>query len=62
MTHDFGHSPVVPPTILPHAPAPEWSLLERFRTAYLPDVSDAVGQLYTMDSDIRPIYQPMKPS
>lgn len=60
MTPDFGHRPTVPPRVLPHARAVESPILERFATAYLPDVSDAVGQLYTLDSGIRPIYQPMR--
>lgn len=59
MTDDFGHRPVVPPIVRPHAPPPNWTLLERFRTAFLPDVSDAVGQLYTMDHGVRPLYEPV---
>ena len=59
MTADFGHQPAVPPRILPHAPTIGAELLDRFATAYLPDLSDAVGQLYTLDSAIRPIYRPM---
>ncbi len=59
MTADFGHQPAIPPRILGHAPAIRAELLDRFATAYLPDLSDAVGQLYTLDSDIRPIYLPM---
>lgn len=59
MSDDFGHRPVVPPIIRPHAPPPDWPLLERFRTAFLPDISDAVGQLYTMDRGIRPLYEPI---
>ena len=35
-------------------------MVERFRTAFVADVSDAVGQLYTMDTSIRPLYKPMK--
>ena len=60
MTADFGHRPVLPPRTLPHAPRLDPSLLRRFEAAYVPDVSDAVGRLYTLDSDIRPIYQPMR--
>jgi regulator of RNase E activity RraA len=45
---------------LPHAPVIAPTLLERFASAYVPDVSDAVGQLYTLDSGIRPIYRPMR--
>ena len=57
---DFGHRPALPPRVEPHAPAIASAILERFATAYLPDVSDAVGQLYTLDAGICPIYQPMR--
>lgn len=60
MTADFGHRPLVPPRIVRDVPRLESEILERFSTAYLPDVCDAVGQLYTMDSGIRPLYQPVK--
>lgn len=60
MTADFGHRPVIPPIVLPHVLTLASSVLERFATAYLPDVSDAVGQLYTMDRGIRPIYAPVR--
>ena len=59
MTSDFGHRPVVPPIVRAHAPPADPALLERFRTAFIPDVSDAVGQLYTMDRGIRPLYEPI---
>jgi 4-hydroxy-4-methyl-2-oxoglutarate aldolase len=59
MTGDFGHRPVVPPIVRAHAPPPDSALLERFGTAFIPDVSDAVGRLYTMDRGIRPLYEPM---
>ena len=55
----FGHRPVIGPgyaeTCL-GCPMRYWSDFG----AYVPDVSDAVGQLYTMDSAIRPLYLPMK--
>ena len=57
---DFGHRPVIPPRVLAHGPTIDASILERFRTAYVPDVCDAVGQLYTLDAAIRPIYQPIR--
>jgi 4-hydroxy-4-methyl-2-oxoglutarate aldolase len=60
MTAEFGHRPVVPPRVIRDVPRLDHELLERFSTAYLPDVSDAVGQLYTMDSGIRPLYQPVR--
>lgn len=54
----FGHHPVVPPRIgSPGAPL-EAGLEERFRIAHIPDISDAVGRLYTMDTGIRSLYQP----
>jgi 4-hydroxy-4-methyl-2-oxoglutarate aldolase len=59
MSGDFGHRPVVPPIVRAHAAPPDWPLIERFKTAFVPDVSDAVGQLYTMDRAIRPLYEPI---
>lgn len=59
MTADFGHRPVVPPLVRAHVAPPDWEVIERLRTAFVPDVSDAVGQLYTMDSGIRPLYEPV---
>lgn len=56
----FGHRPVIGPRIVRNVPRLPEGLLERFRSAYVPDISDAVGQLYTMDSAIRPLYHPMK--
>ena len=52
--------PLVPPAIVRNVPRPPTELVERFRTAFLPDISDKVGQLYTMDSGIRPLYRPMR--
>ena len=56
---DFGHRPVVGPVIVRNVPRPPAELVERFRAAFLADVSDAVGQLYTMESTIRPLYRPI---
>lgn len=56
----YGHVPVVRPKIMVNVPRPPLRLVERFHRFYVPDLSDAVGQLYTMDSGIRPIYEPMK--
>jgi regulator of RNase E activity RraA len=56
----FGHRPVIGPRIVRNVPRLPEGLLERFRSAYVPDISDAVGQLYTMDSAIRPLYHPMR--
>jgi 4-hydroxy-4-methyl-2-oxoglutarate aldolase len=52
--------PLVPPVIGRNVPRPPAELIERFRKVYLPDISDKVGQLYTMDSGIRPLYRPIK--
>lgn len=60
MSSDFGHKPLVPPRVLEHAPPVPEKVLERFATAYVPDVSDAVGQIYTLDASIRPLYQPIR--
>lgn len=55
----MGHRPVIPP-VVNSSPAPiSERLLERFREAYVPDVSDAVGNLYTMTPAIRPLYGPL---
>lgn len=56
----LGHRPVLGPRIVRNVPRLPDALIERFRTAFVPDVSDAVGQLYNMDTSIRPLYRPMK--
>jgi 4-hydroxy-4-methyl-2-oxoglutarate aldolase len=53
-------TPIVPPVIGRNVPRPPAELVERFRSVFLPDISDKVGQLYTMDSGIRPLYQPIR--
>jgi 4-hydroxy-4-methyl-2-oxoglutarate aldolase len=55
---DFGHHPVVGPRIVRNVPRLDQALLDRFAAAYAPDVSDAVGELYTMSSCIGPLYRP----
>jgi regulator of RNase E activity RraA len=55
----FGHLAVVPPRVHEAAPRVAASLLQRLAQAYVPDISDAVGPLYTMDPAIRPLYSPM---
>ncbi len=60
MTKSFGHRPVIPPKVVRKARNTEAAVLQRLLSAYLPDVSDAVGPLYTMDSGIRPVYQPIR--
>lgn len=51
---------VVPPRIVTDVPRLPDALLERYRTLYVPDISDAIGTLYTMDAGIRPFYEPIK--
>ncbi len=51
---------VVPPRIVTGVPRLPDALLERYRSFYLPDISDAIGVLYTMDAGIRPFYEPIK--
>lgn len=56
----LGHRPVIPPRIGARAePVPD-HLLRRYREAAVPDISDAVGRLYTMHSGLRPLYEPMR--
>lgn len=57
---DFGHHPVVPPRIGRGGERLDAELERRFTDAYIPDLSDAVGRLYTLDTGIRPLYQPMQ--
>src|SRR5579884_1729301 len=54
----MGHRPVIPPVVNASPVRLPEALLERFRDAYLPDLSDAVGHLYTMSPVIRPLYHP----
>jgi len=51
---------VVPPRVVTGVPRLSDEIVERYRSFYLPDISDAVGVLYTMDEGIRPFYQPIK--
>lgn len=55
----IGHRPVIPPRINPAVPRLSEALLDRFRKAYVPDISDAVGALYTMEAGIKPLYTGM---
>lgn len=55
-----GHVPLLRPKIVLNVPRPPTQLVERYQRFAVPDLSDAVGELYTMDSGIRPLYQPMK--
>ncbi len=62
MTSDLdvlAHTSVIRPRIQPPVGRVDAALLARFDRAYVPDLSDAVGFLYTMDAGIRPLYEPM---
>jgi 4-hydroxy-4-methyl-2-oxoglutarate aldolase len=56
----FHKRPIIPPTIVRDIPRPPAELVERLGKASVADISDKVGQLYTMDSGIRPLYQPIR--
>lgn len=55
-----GHYPIVSFKIVRNIPRPPAELVESFRNYDVPDISDLVGYLYTMDSTIRPLYHPIK--
>jgi regulator of RNase E activity RraA len=54
----MGHTPVLAPRIMPSPPRVDPELLKALAGKYLPDLSDSVGPLYTMDGDIRPLTAP----
>lgn len=54
-----GHTPVLPPKWVRNVPRVDDSVLESFRDFPVPDISDAVGALYTMSPAIRPLYEPI---
>lgn len=56
----LGHHPMIPPRIGRSPGRLDPELLERYQISAVPNVSDAVGRLYTMDSRIRPLYEPMR--
>lgn len=56
----LGHRSVVPPRVGDSAERLDPELLQRYREAAVPDISDAVGRLYTMDGRIGPLYEPMR--
>lgn len=56
----LSHRSVIPPRIGQSAARLDPELLELYRRASVPDVSDAVGRLYTMSGPIGPLYKPMK--
>lgn len=56
----YGHVPVIPPRIGPSPPRPDDRLIQRFRESPSSNVSDAVGRLYTMDSGVKALYEPIR--
>lgn len=60
MTDWVVHHPVVVPIVNDPVPRVPEETLRRLEECYLPDLSDAVGALYTMDRDIRPLYGGMR--
>ena len=54
-----GHTPVLPPRWVRNVPRLEDDVVESFRELLVPDISDAVGPLYTMSPGIRPLYEPI---
>lgn len=56
---ELGHRPEVPPRI-GAAPQPlDTDIRAAFAEIPVTDIADAVGPLYTLDPEIRPIYEPM---
>jgi len=54
-----GHVPVLPPRWIRNVPRLEDDVVEAFRGFVVPDISDAVGSLYTMSPGMRPLYEPI---
>jgi 4-hydroxy-4-methyl-2-oxoglutarate aldolase len=54
-----GHTPVLPPRWVRNVPRIEDGILESFRSFSVPDISDAVGALYTMAPGMGPLYEPI---
>jgi regulator of RNase E activity RraA len=54
-----GHVPALPPRWVRNVPRLEDEVVESFRELLVPDISDAVGPLYTMSPGIRPLYEPV---
>ena len=54
-----GHTPVLPPRWIRNVPRLEDDVVESFRSFLVPDISDAVGSLYTMSPGMRPLYEPI---
>jgi 4-hydroxy-4-methyl-2-oxoglutarate aldolase len=54
-----GHTSVLPPRWIRNVPRLEDVVIESFRSFLVPDISDAVGPLYTMSPGMRPLYEPI---
>jgi len=54
-----GHQPALPPKWVRNVPRISDDIVEAFRELPVPDISDAVGTLYTMAPGIRPLYEPI---
>jgi 4-hydroxy-4-methyl-2-oxoglutarate aldolase len=54
-----GHTPVLAPRWVRNVPRLEDDVIESFRSFLVPDISDAVGSLYTMSPGMRPLYEPI---
>ncbi|HXC79829.1 MAG TPA: hypothetical protein VNU19_22565 [Candidatus Acidoferrum sp.] len=54
-----GHVPVLPPLWIRNVPRVADDILESFRNLLVPDISDAVGSLYTMSPGMRALYEPI---
>src|ERR1019366_680746 len=53
------HHPIIAPRMGTNVPRIDSDIIDRLKKVSVPDISDAVGRLYTMQSDIRPFYEPM---
>jgi 4-hydroxy-4-methyl-2-oxoglutarate aldolase len=54
-----GHTPVLSPKWVRNVPRIEDGILESFRNFSVPDISDAVGALYTMSPGMGALYEPI---
>ncbi len=54
----MGHTPLLAPRINSDVARVDPAVLDALRSKYVPDLSDAVGQLYTLDCGVRPLYPP----
>jgi 4-hydroxy-4-methyl-2-oxoglutarate aldolase len=54
-----GHTSVIAPKWVKNVPRLGDDVIDAYRSCSVPDVSDAVGPLYTMSSGMRPLYEPI---